>query len=255
MTLSATGIDLRTYDALLSAAGTAALPERLFDAVDRIVPIQELYGFEQMPGDPPAPIVSLGRGRGAGDRVAAYSRRYHAADPLGAAIRRSRPTLALQIHRIDPAAIDDPEYRFECYEAPRFGDKISMVLERGRGWTVLSLFRPKPRSDISIEMFRRLRSLAELVLPILAKHRALLREDELRTLPFLERIVIRLANAEPGLTTREGAVCARTLAGMTAEGIALDLGISAASVLTYRRRAYRRLGISGINQLLPLLGL
>jgi DNA-binding CsgD family transcriptional regulator len=41
---------------------------------------------------------------------------------------------------------------------------------------------------------------------------------------------------------------------MTAEGIALDLGIGAASVLTYRRRAYRRLGISGINQLLPLLG-
>jgi DNA-binding CsgD family transcriptional regulator len=42
---------------------------------------------------------------------------------------------------------------------------------------------------------------------------------------------------------------------MTAEATALDLGISPASVLTYRRRAYQRLGISSIHQLLPALGL
>ena len=42
---------------------------------------------------------------------------------------------------------------------------------------------------------------------------------------------------------------------MTAEAIAIDLGIGQSSVLTYRRRAYHRLGISNIQQLLPALGL
>jgi DNA-binding CsgD family transcriptional regulator len=254
MAFSSAGLDLQTYDALLSAAGTAALPERLFDAIDRIVPVREIYGFELAPGAAPAPIVSLGRGAGAAARVDAYSRRYYPGDPLGAAIRRSRPSLALQIHRIDPAEIGDAEYRNECYEVPRFGDKISIVMERGQSRFVLSLFRPRPRAELTAELFRRLRGLAEVALPILAKHRSLLRDHDLHMLPLLERIAARLSYAEPGLSARESAVCARTLAGMTAEGIALDLGIGAASVLTYRRRAYRRLGISGINQLLPLLG-
>ena len=47
-----------------------------------------------------------------------------------------------------------------------------------------------------------------------------------------------------GLTARELDVCARTLVGLTAEGIALDLDIQKSSVLTYRKRAYARLGIS-----------
>jgi hypothetical protein len=86
MAFSSAGLDLQTYDALLSAAGTAALPERLFDAIDRIVPVREIYGFELAPGAAPAPIVSLGRGAGAAARVDAYSRRYYPGDPLGAAI-------------------------------------------------------------------------------------------------------------------------------------------------------------------------
>ncbi|AUN31853.1 hypothetical protein C0V82_12900 [Niveispirillum cyanobacteriorum] len=38
------------------------------------------------------------------------------------------------------------------------------------------------------------------------------------------------------------------MVGMTAEAIALDLGISSASVLTYRRRAYVRYHFTHSNQ-------
>ena len=37
--------------------------------------------------------------------------------------------------------------------------------------------------------------------------------------------------------------CARLLQGMTYEGIANDLGLSAPTVKTYRNRAFARLGI------------
>ena len=56
----------------------------------------------------------------------------------------------------------------------------------------------------------------------------------------IEKIEQRLGSIFYSLTGRERAVCARTMVGMTAEAIALELGISISSVLTYRRRAYER---------------
>ncbi len=249
------GTTLQTYDALLSAMGTAMLEPVLFEAIDQVMPLREMYGFELCPGKSPSPIVSLGRGAGAADRVDAYSMRYYAGDPLAVAMRRTRPGFALQLHRIDPGEIDDAAYRHECYERPRFGEKISLVMERGENWMVLSLFRPVAQDRLSEATRERLRELGGLVLPILAKHRALKQAEEATSGSFVARTETRLSYIYPALTGRERGVCARTLAGMTAEAIALDLGIGQSSVLTYRRRAYHRLGISSIHQLLPALGL
>jgi DNA-binding CsgD family transcriptional regulator len=59
----------------------------------------------------------------------------------------------------------------------------------------------------------------------------------------------RLVALDCGLTSRELDVCARSLLGMTAEGIALDLNIKPSSVITYRKRAYERLHISSRYEL------
>jgi DNA-binding CsgD family transcriptional regulator len=47
----------------------------------------------------------------------------------------------------------------------------------------------------------------------------------------------------PALTTRELDVCERLLRGWTYDGIAADLGLSVATVKTYRARAFGRLGL------------
>ncbi len=52
---------------------------------------------------------------------------------------------------------------------------------------------------------------------------------------------------------RETEVCAAIVQGMTSEAIALKLGISVNTVLTYRKRAYMRLGISCQNELLRFI--
>jgi DNA-binding CsgD family transcriptional regulator len=59
----------------------------------------------------------------------------------------------------------------------------------------------------------------------------------------------QLLNLDRGLTSRELDVGARSLAGMTAEGTALELNIKVSSVVTYRKRAYERLGISTLHEL------
>jgi DNA-binding CsgD family transcriptional regulator len=59
----------------------------------------------------------------------------------------------------------------------------------------------------------------------------------------------QLLSLDRGLTSRELDVGARSLAGMTAEGTALELNIKTSSVVTYRKRAYGRLGISSLYEL------
>ncbi|HEV2678393.1 MAG TPA: LuxR C-terminal-related transcriptional regulator [Aliidongia sp.] len=63
----------------------------------------------------------------------------------------------------------------------------------------------------------------------------------------------RLIVLDCGLTARELDVCVRSLLGMTAEGTALELDIKKSSVITYRKRAYGRLGISSQSELFRLL--
>lgn len=63
----------------------------------------------------------------------------------------------------------------------------------------------------------------------------------------------RLIALDRGLTARELDVCVRSLLGLTAEGTALELDIKQSSVITYRKRAYSRLGISSQSELFRLL--
>ncbi len=55
------------------------------------------------------------------------------------------------------------------------------------------------------------------------------------------------------LTGREQEVCRRILLGFSSEAISQALGISLHSTLTYRKRAYERLGISSQNELFAIV--
>lgn len=63
----------------------------------------------------------------------------------------------------------------------------------------------------------------------------------------------RLRSRCPALTPRELDVCERLLRGWSYDGIAADLGLSLASVKTYRARAFSRLGLHFRSELFALL--
>jgi len=60
----------------------------------------------------------------------------------------------------------------------------------------------------------------------------------------------RLQRAFPVLSQREITVCARTLSGDNADEIAASLGIRRSSVLTYRQRAYQKIGTDRAGNIL-----
>ncbi|WP_312028319.1 helix-turn-helix transcriptional regulator [Aquabacterium sp. J223] len=63
----------------------------------------------------------------------------------------------------------------------------------------------------------------------------------------------RLAERAPALSPREREVAARIACGMSNDGIAADLGVAPATVLTLRKRAYAKVGLHSRLQLLWLL--
>jgi DNA-binding CsgD family transcriptional regulator len=64
----------------------------------------------------------------------------------------------------------------------------------------------------------------------------------------------RLLARCPALTARELDVCERLLRGWSYDGIAADLGLSTATVKTYRARAFERLGLHFKSELFAAFG-
>lgn len=81
----------------------------------------------------------------------------------------------------------------------------------------------------------------------------LARSDYARSRGARARAKERLQACFPTLTARELDVCEGILRGWTYDGIAVDLGLTPASVKTYRNRAFDRLGIHYRSQLFALL--
>jgi DNA-binding CsgD family transcriptional regulator len=63
---------------------------------------------------------------------------------------------------------------------------------------------------------------------------------------------LRLRVIRHELTRREVEVAARMLAGQSLREIAESLGVAHSSAVTYRERAYRRLGVQNLKELRTL---
>jgi DNA-binding CsgD family transcriptional regulator len=56
----------------------------------------------------------------------------------------------------------------------------------------------------------------------------------------------------PALTPREGEVAARVKAGLSARQFSAELGIAETTVISHRKSAYARMGITGLRDLVRL---
>jgi len=153
-----------------------------------------------------------------------------------------------QAYRTTAGNIPNRQYRRECFETARLAEKVSFARWRAGRRFILSFYRAPGRPPITPQA---LAPLADMTLPLLRKQLELSTDET--NLPLMERLLRRMERIYPEMTVREREVCARTLIGMTAEAIGLDLDIKPSTVLTYRRRAYERFGISNANQLMARL--
>lgn len=142
------------------------------------------------------------------------------------------------------ASIARADYRAQCFEQQRFADKVCFGWRGDADAVVLAFYRS------SIRDTQALARLANLGLSALANSRAAAARADA---PIVERIEARLRQHYPGLTSRETEICARTLAGWTADETARGLSLSVGTVLTYRQRGYARFGYSRATDFLARL--
>jgi len=158
--------------------------------------------------------------------------------------------------RLRAADIQDSDYQRSIYGRFQLGERLSVIDRVTDHWLMLNLYRERGATRFTSPQGERLRAMAPLLLSLVGKHLTLTdaqisqaRKSGTRSIEFLESL---LTSLEGQLTSRERAVCARALAGLTVAGIAADLGVKAPTIATLRQRAYSKLGISSLSQLFAL---
>lgn len=234
---------LASFDPALSFEAMEEASKPGFDAwflaaAQRFAAVEEVYAYRYTQTGGPKALVSTGD-EAASKRAALYAKRYHPYDPM----LRGKPRSGnAAFFHVEARQIDNREYRHHCFEAPRFVDKLSFLWRRRQANGLYEAFyvsfyrREAGQSD----ELGALAKLADAGLSSLARQS----KTQQQAIPLVSRLERQVASAYPALTQRESSVCARTLAGDSADDIAEALGIAKSSVLTYRQRAYAKYGFT-----------
>lgn len=249
-------IDLAAVAALLAAPRSAEPGRVLLDVVNRVLPVQYLsvvaYGDAE-------PRLLEGHARRGAPRNATHEcwRRYRQGrfwrqDELVRLARRvqqpgrvdaTAPVVGLHVAAHD---IPNPVWREQIYEPEQLSERFTLVYAGAPNQALgLNFYRCREQGGFAAQEITRLLDVAPL---LCQAHRLALEAPVAGAAPdpIEARVAAaaeRLAQRAPMLPERERAVCARIACGLTADGIAADLGIAPSTVVTLRKRAYARLGV------------
>jgi DNA-binding CsgD family transcriptional regulator len=183
-----------------------------------------------------------------------YVRHHWTCDPVQRMLSGRRSAAATNdcfVVGMDAADVEHADYRNDCYSSVDLDHRLSIAQAKGGATMRVNFYRRRGR-DFTRDEIGRVSDVADLLLAAVWRH------DEQQPAPTddagrHELFLQRLAGLSPALTERERQVCALSAIGLTSEGIALRLNIGINTVLTYRKRAYRRLSISSQNELMHQL--
>jgi DNA-binding CsgD family transcriptional regulator len=237
------------YERLLESVGTAQFGWAVHDAVMQVTGgARRIYLFEATSREDSSlqyvfcepQLQAL---------LPAYSKHYHDIDPVSDAYGAAPATSDVAVQRVRPGDIASDGFRRRFFQQAGIIERVSIVQRGDNAWRVINVARHKSSGEFTDGEIDALVGLACLALPMLPLNR---RRAEARA-PKAGSVECRLRHLFPALTAREQEVCARATMGMSAEATALDLGIAKTSVMTYRRRSYRRLGITSVQELCALI--
>jgi len=145
------------------------------------------------------------------------------------------------------ADITAPGYRRACYDRTGIADRLSYVRSDRLGALSISVYRSRKSGRFSEGACDRTTALMPILIAAVDRHAAADRERSGNSIEQFER---ELARRHPGLSPREREVAARVKAGLSARQIGLDLGIAETTVISHRKNAYARMGVTSLRELL-----
>jgi FixJ family two-component response regulator len=191
-------------------------------------------------------------------RVSTYlQRQTWARDPAMVYAQTRLPAHQTLLMRVDLSDLRDEDLREAVW--PRIRDRVVIAGRSGQAAYSVSILR-EGRARFTPGGIERIAESAQVLISVLAKHADLsgaAAQSEASAEAFRSLADTRacLATLTP-LARREAEVCAGILHGLSTREVALDLGVGMETVKTFRKLAYRRLGIGSERELLGLyLGL
>lgn len=247
---------LDLFAPVVAASGDPTFVDELIAALDRVVRVDHLclMRFDSRTRPPSLESATLRGGKHVPEVQQAYLAGHFRHDPSLRVAESSRFRDGVAIIRLHRDTVPRGAFGADYYERVRLLERLTIASIGDGRLHCLNLYRHDEAGAFDHEELERIEAVARFVAVTAIKHNAA-RDPRSRYCDRWGRLagfMSLLRTVDAGLTGRELDVLARILVGMTSEGIALDLGIGVNSVLTYRKRAYSRLGITSQSQLFSL---
>ncbi len=240
------------FAAAVAALGHASFASELLAAINHSVAVDHACLMRVADRARP-PVLESASWRG-GTHVADVQRAYLAG------LYRSDPNLVhpaqaeVSVRHLRRDALAHADYREVCFERAGLLERVTVATAFEKQLVLLNLYRLDASGAFSASDIAAIEGLARFLAALAVRH--------VGTLGMLLRsrdpgdrvaaLAARLHALDGRLTARELDVLSRIMLGVTSEGIALALGVSLNTVLTYRKRAYARLGVSSQAELFSL---
>lgn len=222
----------RLIEACLAAGGSEAFTAAVLDLVEWLG-ADQIMVFD-LAREPATCLLSrnFNRLRLGGLLAARYLDGWYREDPLLPELG-GVPEGEIRLRRMqDFAGAMSEAYRTELFDRPGLAGKTALLAAGRRRRLVINFYHARTPETEDADMLR-------LVARLLLRH-----FDGSEEAPYPPPLA--------ALSERERAVCLGILGGEKAEAIAGRLGVSPATVVTYRRRAYEKLGISARGELFAI---
>jgi DNA-binding CsgD family transcriptional regulator len=144
--------------------------------------------------------------------------------------------------------IRDPGYREQLFCAAGLAGKVSILARQDARVVYLNFYFQDRAWSAASAQLATWTTYGDLLATALIRHDALT-GGGLHGLEGRRRVAALMRERFPTLSERETEVCVLILSGCGAEAIGLELGVSPATVCTFRKRAYVKLGITSQSEL------
>lgn len=236
---------------LVGAIGGAGFPSRFLAAMRTLAGVELCSVFRRSAAQPMQLLFAESDAPLADFPVRAsldYARNFWRSDPQITRLSRSSARRPVVVRK-RASEIADPAYRAACYDRAGIAERLSIVAP-GPPALVANGYRMAKSAPFAAADIERLECHAGLLMAAVERH------DHVgaAAAPLFDStaLIQLLMGMQCGLSAREAEVSAAMILGETQDEIARRTQLSHGSVVTYRRRAYGKLGVANRRDLLRL---
>jgi len=247
-------IDLASAEELLDAVGSSAFGPALARFMDRRMNADHVTCLTYSDSEGLDCIFNTGKvqDRWAKGLMSTYVEKYFRLDPN---MEKVVMPLSRESHTViafDPDRLPSTQYRTHFWKRSPFADKCSLIFFDHEIGFYFNVYRSSGNVSFSKKERSELNHIGRFLAGLLRAHFRLVRTH---CAPEPANGVQGKDDSRGGfggldqLSAREKVVMDLILVGQSSEAIALDQGVTVNTVKTYRRRLYRKLNVSTLNEL------